>query len=59
MFLTIYSIYCLSNNMVIYGELFDLQDRLPDNRIFLYYIYAHHTLWITVRVDGRGERLID
>jgi len=44
--------------VVIYDELFALQDSLPQNKVILGDFNAHHTLWGSLRVDGRGEQVV-
>lgn len=57
-YLVICSVYCPPDNVVIYDELFALQDSLPQNKVILGDSNAHHTLWGSLRVDGRGEHIV-
>ena len=57
-YLTICSIYCPPDNLVIYDELFAFQNCLPNNHLILGDFNAHHILWGSQRVDDRGEQVV-
>ena len=56
-YLTICSVYC-PPDMVTYDELFALQESLPDHKFILGDFNAHHTLWGSLRVNGKGEQIV-
>ena len=57
-YLAICSLYCPPDAVIAYDELFALQERLPQNKVILADFNAHHTLWGSLRVDGRGEQVV-